>query len=162
MTCVEVLTRRELMNTILRLAAISVSILFITGCVSIIPLKNIDDQVIRSELSEQQVKEAINRGIESAGWSIESEAPGKILASYTRRIHTIAVNIRYTEKEYSINYAYSKNMKINCTDDRSKGIIVTKWPEESCGGARPELIHAAYEKWVENLRSAINAALSSN
>jgi hypothetical protein len=150
------------MKTILRLVAISVSILFIAGCVSIIPLKNIDDQVIGNELSEQQVKEAINRGVESAGWSIESEAPGNILATYTIRIHTIAVNIRYTEKEYNINYAYSKNMKINCTDDRAKGIILSKWPEESCGGAHPQLIHAAYEKWVKELKSEIDAALSSN
>jgi len=151
------------MKSILQLIAISVSILFISGCVSIIPVHNIDNQTILQEHSEQQVNEAINQGIESAGWVIENEAPGKILATYTHRIHTIAVNIRYTEENYSINYAYSINMKVHCTDkDKAKGVILTKWPEETCGGARPALIHSKYNEWVENLDSEINAALSSN
>jgi hypothetical protein len=151
------------MKTILRLVAISVSILFVTGCVSIIPLHNIDDHTIVQELSEQQVKEAINSGIEAAGWTVENEAPGKILATYTRRIHTVAVNIRYTEKNYSITYAYSINMKVHCTDqDKAKGVTLTKWPEQTCGGARPKLIHQAYNKWVKRLNSEISAALSSN
>ena len=151
------------MKTILQLAAISVSILFITGCVSIIPLDNIDDHTIVQELSEQQVKEAINEGIEAAGWAVENEAAGKILAAYNIRTHTIAVNIRYTEKNYSINYAYSINMKVYCTEnDKAKGVTLTNWPEQTCGGARPGLIHSAYNEWVENLNSEINTALSSN
>jgi hypothetical protein len=150
------------MKTILQLFAILVSILFITGCVSIIPLKNIDDQAIGRELSEQQVKEAIHRGVEAAGWTIDKEGPGKILATYTVRTHDVAVNIRYTEKNYSINYAYSNNMKVHCTDqEKAKGVVITSWPKESCGGARPQLIHAAYEEWVEELKLEIDAALSS-
>jgi len=151
------------MKTILRLVAISVSILFITGCVSIIPLDNIDDHTIVQELSEQQVKEAVHTGIGAAGWTVENEAAGKILATYTIRSHTIAVNIRYTEKNYSINYAYSINMKVHCTEnDKAKGVMLTKWPEQICGGARPALIHRAYNEWVENLNSEINTALSSS
>ncbi len=151
------------MKTILRLVTISVSILFITGCVSIIPLDNIDDHTIVQELSEQQVKEAVHTGIETAGWTVENEAAGKILATYTVRVHTIAVNIRYTERNYSINYAYSINMKAYCTEnDKAKGVMLTNWPEQICGGARPALIHRAYNEWVENLNSEINTALSSN
>ena len=151
------------MKTMLRLVAISVSILFITGCVSIIPLHNIDDQSIGHELSEQQVKEAINSGLEAAGWIAKKEGPGKILATYTVRIHTVAVNIRYTAKNYSIHYAYSINMKTHCNEkDYTEEVIVTKWPEETCGGVRPALIHSAYNEWVENLNSGINSALSSN
>ena len=150
------------MKTILRLVAISVSILFITGCVSIIPLDNIDDHTIVQELSEQQVKEAVHTGIETAGWTVENEAAGKILATYTVRVHTIAVNIRYTEKNYSINYAYSINMKVHCTDKHQGEIFLTNWPEVTCDGARPARIHKAYNEWVENLNSEINMALSSN
>ena len=152
------------MKTILQFAAISVSILFITGCVShkIIPLHNIDDHTIILELSEQQVKEAIHEGIEMAEWTIENEAPGKILATYNRRVHTITVNIRYTEKNYSIKYAYSKNMKVHCTDNHQGVQSLTNWPGETCGGTRPTHIHRAYNKWVENLDSEISAALSSN
>jgi hypothetical protein len=154
------------MKTILRLVAISVSILFVTGCASsrIVPLHNIDDHTIVLELSEQQVKEAVHTGIDAAGWTIENEAPGKILATYThKRKHTVAVNIRYTDKNYSINYAYSIRMKVYCNDqDLSKGITLTKWPEQTCSGARPALIHRAYNKWVKRLNSEINAALSSN
>ena len=151
------------MKTILQIAAISVSILFITGCVSTIPLDNIDDNTIVQELSEQQVKEAVHMGIETAGWTVENEAAGKILATYTVRVHTVAVNIRYTEKNYSINYAYSINMKVHCTEeDKAKTIILTKWPEETCGGARPARIHRAYNKWVERLHSKIKTAFSSN
>ncbi|MEE8327821.1 MAG: hypothetical protein V3R32_03400 [Nitrosomonadaceae bacterium] len=150
------------MKTILRLVTISVSILFITGCVSIIPLDNIDDHTIVQELSEQQVKEAVHTGIETAGWTVENEAAGKILATYTVRVHTIAVNIRYTEKNYSINYAYSINMKVHCTDKHQGEIFLTNWPEVTCDGARPAHIHSAYNEWVENLNSEINTALSSN
>ena len=146
------------MQSILRLIAISVSILFIVGCVSVIPLRNINDKVIEKNLIEKQVKEAIHSGIESAGWTIEKEEPGKILASYSVRVHTVAVNIRYTKSDYSINYAYSNNMKIHCSDkEKAKGVVITNWPEESCGGADPQLIHAAYEKWVDNLISEIDA-----
>jgi len=151
------------MKAMWRLAAIAVSILFITGCVSTLaPLHNINDYTILHELSEQQVKEAVYKGIGAASWTIENAAPGKILATYTRRIHTIAVNIKYTEKNYSINYAYRKNMKIHCTDkDKGKTIILTKWPEETCSGARPAMIHKAYYKWVKRLNSKIKTALSS-
>jgi len=151
-------------KTILRLVAISVSILFVTGCVSLLPpLHIINDRTIFQELSEQQVKEAVYKGIVAAGWTIENAAPGKILATYTRKRHTVAVNIRYTEKNYSINYAYSINMKVHCTEeDKAKTIILTKWPEETCGGARPARIHRAYNKWVERLHSKIKTAFSSN
>ena len=146
------------MQVILRLIVISASIMFITGCVSFNPLKNINDQAIERKLSEEQVKEAIHSGIESAGWTIEKEEPGKILASYSVRVHTVAVNIRYTKSDYSINYAYSNNMKIHCSDkEKAKGVTITNWPEESCDGADPQLIHAAYEKWVGNLISEIDA-----
>lgn len=148
----------------LRLAAIAVPILLIIGCVSSLPaLHNINDHTIFQELSEQQVKKAVLKGTEAAGWTIENAAPGKILATYTRRIHTVAVNIRYTGKNYSINYAYSINMRIHCTDkDKAKTIILTNWPEETCGGARPAMIHKAYNKWVKRLHSKIKKELSSN
>ena len=146
----------------LRLVAILAFILFITGCVSSLPrLYNINDHTIFQELSEQQVKKAIIKGTEVAGWTIEKAAPGKILATYTRRIHMVAVNIRYTEKNYSINYAYSTNMKVHCTEeDKAKNIILTKWPEETCGGTRPAMIHKAYNKWVKRLHSQIKKEIS--
>jgi hypothetical protein len=53
-------------------------------------------------------------------------------------------------------------MKVHCTDqEKAKGVVITSWPKESCGGARPQLIHAAYEEWVEELKLEIDAALSS-
>jgi hypothetical protein len=152
------------MKAMLRLAAIAVSFQFIIGCVSSLPkLHNINDRTIFQELSEQQVKKAVLKGTEAAGWTIENAAPGKILATYTRRIHTVAVNIRYTGENYSINYAYSINMKIHCTEeDRSKTIVLTKWPEETCGGARPAMIHKAYNNWVKRLDLKIKTEFSSN
>ena len=151
------------MKTILQLLTISVAIPFIAGCVTISPLHNIDDQSIGHELSEQQVKLAINSGAEAAGWTTKDKGPGKILAVFAIRSHTVAVNITYTEKNYSINYAYSIRMKVNCTaQDRSKGIILTMWPEKVCGVSQPEFIHAGYNKWVKKLNSKINAALSSS
>lgn len=147
------------MKTILQFVAISVSTLFITGCVVLTPLYNIDDHTIRQGLSEQQVKKAIHEGIEASEWTIKNEVPGKILASYTHRVHTIAVNIRYTEKNYSIDYAYSRNMKVHCTDNHQGEIFLTGWPKETCDGAQPTMIHKVYNKWVGRLRSEIKAAL---
>ena len=155
------------MQSILRLIAISVSILFIVGCVSIIPLRNTNDKVIEKNLIEEQVKEAIHSGIESAGWTIEKEEPGKILASYSVRVHTVAVNIKYTKNSYSINYAYSNNMKAYCSDKiqtsdwkEAEKQVITKSNFVICGGAHPQLIHKAYEKWVQKLKSEIIVALS--
>ena len=48
------------------------------------------------------------------------------------------------------------------TTGSPKGVTLTNWPEQTCGGARPALIHSAYNEWVENLNSEINTALSSN
>jgi hypothetical protein len=149
------------MQVILRLIVISASIMFITGCVSFNPLKNINDQAIERKLSEEQVKEAIHSGIEAAGWIIEKEEPGKILASYSVRVHTVAVNIKYTKNSYSINYAYSNNMKAFCSDKEESGKqVITKSDFVTCGDAHPQLIHKAYEKWVQKLKSEIIVALS--
>ena len=149
------------MQVILRLIVISASIIFMTGCVSFNPLKNIDDQAIERKFSEEQVKEAIHSGIEAAGWTIEKEGQGRVLAVLSVRVHTVAVNIKYTKNSYNINYAYSNNMKAFCSDKEEAGKqVITKSNFVICGGAHPQLIHKAYEKWVQKLKSEIIVALS--
>jgi hypothetical protein len=149
-------------NLLKVLLATSIVISSITGYASPqVPLQSLD-QSAEEGLSQQEVKEAIHKGAKTATWTTEDKGPGKILAVYSVTEHTIAVNITYTEKSYSINYAYSINVHVHCTEeDKAKGVatIMTKWPEKVCGGSRPALIYEGYNSLLKGLNSEIRAAL---
>ena len=128
-----------------------------------IPLYNLDAQPVTSDLSQQQVKAAINSGAAEAGWSAQDAGPGTILATYTIRVHTVVVDIQYTDNDYSIEYDSSENMKVYCSDkEKSEEPKITSPDSDACAnGALPAYIHGNYRNWIDELNSAIVAALSS-
>lgn len=92
-------------------------------------------------LTLDEVKRTIQMAAMLKNWSLEDKGPGAMVATLNvRGKHTIMVNITYTANSYSLAYHNSINM--NYAND---------------GGL--ELIHPNYNKWVQDLRKAIQIEL---
>ena len=92
-------------------------------------------------LTQDDVKRTIQIAAMLKNWSIEDKGQGAILATLNvRGKHTIMVNITYTASSYSFTYNNSVNM--NYTQDGGQGVI-----------------HPNYNKWVQDLRKAIQIEL---
>ena len=91
-------------------------------------------------LTADQVKKAIISGAATRQW-VASLQPGNIVRlTYTARDHSAVVDVAYSENSYSIRYADSTNL--NYSQDGGKAVI-----------------HPNYNKWINNLRQAIDVAL---
>lgn len=110
------------------------------------PIQNYEDLPIASgsgkPLTAEQVKNAIISGGARARWSASIQPGNVIRLTYSPRSHSASVDVAYTAKSYSIRYANSVNLSYN--------------PEGATG-----TIHPNYNKWVSNLRQAIEVALRS-
>ncbi|RJX30786.1 MAG: hypothetical protein C4516_08510 [Oxalobacter sp.] len=76
-------------------------------------------------------------------WSIESQSPGKLLATLNvRGKHTVMVDITYSTTHYSIQYKDSVNMS-----------------HAVCEGYA--FIHPNYNQWVKQLKESIDNKLAA-
>ena len=92
-------------------------------------------------LTQDDVKRTIQIAAMLKNWSIEDKGQGAILATLNvRGKHTIVVDVSYTASSYSFTYNNSVNM--NYTQDGGQGVI-----------------HPNYNKWVQDLRKAIQIEL---
>ena len=92
-------------------------------------------------LTLDEVKRTIQMAAMLKNWSLEDKGPGAMVATLNvRGKHTIMIDIAYTASSYSLNYNNSINM--NYTQDGGMGII-----------------HPNYNKWVQDLRKAIQIEL---
>ena len=147
-----------------RLPFILVMALIVAGCGGVVPLHEVDGtRVFDRELSKEQVKEAIVEGAEKAGWRAKDLGNDKILATYIVRVHTVHVNILYTDSDYSINYNFSVGMKMFCTKkDKEKARNLKVSGRATCpGGRSPLYIHGSYKIWVDSLNNAIQSELAT-
>ncbi len=147
-----------------RLPFIFVMALTVAGCGGVVPLHEVDGtRVFDRELSKEQVKEAIVEGAEKAGWRAKDLGNDKILATYIVRVHTVHVNILYTDSYYSINYNSSIGMKMFCTrNDKEKARNLKVSGRATCPGGRgPLYIHGSYKIWVDSLNNAIHFELAA-
>jgi hypothetical protein len=111
-----------------------------------VPIQNYEDLPVSSAdgkpLTAEQVRKAIISGAATRQW-IASVQPGNIVRlTYSPRSHSAVVDVVYSAKSYSIRYADSTNL--NYGQEGSKGVI-----------------HPNYNKWINNLRQAIEVALRS-
>jgi hypothetical protein len=74
-------------------------------------------------------------------WNVTRTAPEKLRATYTVRAHSIVVDIGYSAKAYSIQYAGSDNMKYGEVNGQ-------------------KVIHPFYNNWVDEFKRGISAELS--
>jgi hypothetical protein len=112
------------------LVALGVVVL-LAGCTSR-PIVNVTDQPVVTAAGKQLTTDQVRAGIVSAGnasgWVMTPVSPGLISGRFVSVDHVAVVDVRYTEKMYSITYKDSTNLNYK--------------------GAQ---IHKAYNAWVETL-----------
>jgi len=145
----------------IRLRLVFIGAVLITGCSgSMVPLHEVDNNnIIDKSLTKDQVKDSILEGAKNAGWVAEVQGSSSILATYQIRIHTVQVNIGYSEFYYAPYFKSSIAMKMKCAST-DKGHIVSGY--KSCpGNSPPYAINANYKIWIDQLNAAIQNSLAS-
>jgi hypothetical protein len=109
----------------------------ITGCSSTKPILNLQNEPVSedvsiSDVTQIEVQEVILAAGAKLGWTGEVIEPGLIDATLQLRTHEAVVEIAYSDKQYSINYKSSKNLKYKDGN-----------------------IHKNYNRWVANLSKTI-------
>lgn len=119
--------------------AVTSLLVILAGCRSN-PVFNITDAPIEieSKHSSTDIKKAIIRAGAGLGWQMEAEKAGHIVGTLYLRTHVAIVDIKYTNKNYSITYKSSENL-----------------------GYDGKNIHKNYNSWVQNLNRSIQAQLTS-
>jgi hypothetical protein len=81
-----------------------------------VPIVRADNAVLTSARVRQAIVDATLQG--KGKWTILEDAPGRIVAAFTRKKHSLTVEIRYSGTEFSIfdrgsssPKAYSKEVK---------------------------------------------------
>jgi hypothetical protein len=109
---------------------------------STVPLlepSRVDLASVSTPLTNDKVKSAIIKGGARHGWTIQTDAPGKLTLKFDKENkHQVVVDVSYDATGFQIAYVSSVNMKYG----QDKGI---------------PMIHPYYNKWVANLSSAISA-----
>lgn len=108
-----------------------------TGCSSTKPILNlqnepVSEQVPITDVTQIEVQEAILAAGAQLGWTGEVIEPGLIDATLQLKSHEAIVEISYSDKQYSINYKSSKNLKY-----------------------KDGKIHKNYNRWIANLSKTI-------
>ena len=120
------------------LVALGVVVL-LAGCTSR-PIVNVTDQPIVTAAGKQLTADQVRNGIVSAGnasgWVMTPVSPGLISGRFVKQDHVAVVDIRYSEKMYSITYKDSINLNYRGTQ-----------------------IHKAYDEWIEGLDREIRNEL---
>ena len=118
---------------------VGVLLLVLTGCGKQ-PILNISENPIsvKQGTSSDKIYKAIKTAGISKGWMVTKTSEGVAKAVLNIRTHQAIVRINYTDKDYSINYVSSINLK-------SDG----------------KVIHSNYNGWIGYLRQAIDVQLSA-
>ncbi len=113
-----------------------------------VPVVNHDNVVVATApgktASAEDVKKAIIAGGQAGArkWTVAEAGPGRLLATYQVRTHTVVTEIRYTATHFSVAYNDSVNMKYGPGPD-GKGVI-----------------HPFYNQWVSELIQSIRGELA--
>ena len=146
-----------------RLLFVFVMTLLVAGCSGMVPLYEVDEShFVDGSLTEDQVKEGLIQGAETAGWLAKDLGGDEILATYRIRTHTVHVVINYTDTFYATRYKSSNEMKMFCTRrDRDNARNIKISGRQECPGGTPLYIHGNYKIWMDSLNAAIQSSLAS-
>ena len=125
--------KKTLCSVLLALILIS-----LVACSRTRPVLNIHDRPVPSSLTKEQVKDCIQSSLMKKKWEITEEQPGLIHAIIDAHNHSAKIAISYSEKDYSINYYSSDNLKY-----------------------RHNKIHVKYNKWIKQLNNTIQKCMYS-
>lgn len=110
-----------------------------------VPIVNYDNVAIATSsgkpLQAVQVGQAIQAAAGAKNWTIATQSDGNLLATLVvRNKHTIVVEIAYAADKYSLKYKSSVDMNYAARDGQP-------------------VIHPFYNRWVQELKDSIDAAL---
>jgi hypothetical protein len=108
-----------------------------------VPIVNYDNVVVTKAATAADVKNAILAAAYATGrkWVVSEPSPGRLIATYHVRTHTVTTEIRYSATNFSVVYADSIDMKYAPgADDRG-------------------VIHPFYNQWVQEFVQAIRLEL---
>ena len=107
----------------------------------------------KSPVTDEDVKNAIQRAGLDLGWTIVEDNPGNLIATKTEDDQTAVVALGYQISMYSIRYQDSKNLKY-------KRVVMS-----DLGGTIHDPNYATidkkYNEWVDRLSQAIQAELAN-
>jgi len=152
------------MKTFLKLVLVMVVMVLPVAWAGVKPLKNPEPVPIPPGLTQQQVVEAIKKGMSRRNWRIEKEEADKILSVIYVRSHVVKVNITWNDNDVRINYFDSYNMKYEMRKPRSR---IPSDDEYDYGSTRNDekevkpipYIHDRYNSWAKNLANDIRIQL---
>ena len=149
------------MGTSIRLLILILGVALTASCSGgLVALHDVNNvRQIDKPLSEDQVKESILEGAANAGWQVEDLGFHTIRATYQIRIHTVHVEIGYSDSFFRPYYKSSIAMKMRCSK-RDKGYIVSG--NKNCPGDQlPYSINANYKIWIDSLVASIESSLAT-
>jgi len=123
---------------------VGLAVVMMTGCRGGGQIYEVKDTPVQTAtgkaLSSEDVKKAIIGAGAKLGWIMTVLKPGEIVGTLNVRTHTAVVSIPFTEKNYSILYKDSTNLKYD---------------------ADKQTIHQNYSGWIQRLDNEIRARLST-
>lgn len=151
--------------------------IFLAGCKAA-PLQNIPDTQFsaKSNIGLNQIKQAIFRACNTAGWRVNSNSANTVIASYSykKNNYSATVSINFDYDSYSINYLNSRNLKY--TKPKNSGQQSSDMWDDSqatlseynpfnktatqSNTHKPTTIHKVYNQWVNALDNEISTELN--
>lgn len=111
--------------------------LLLTGCFGRLqPIYSVNDMAIPVTLQDASISKIdsiIKVAVTGRGWQVQDVSPGVIKATLRQRSHEAVVDIKYTNKSYSIDYVSSQDLLYDGNQ-----------------------IHRNYNRWVKTLEQDIN------
>lgn len=118
------------------IGVIAIAVTFAVGGCRTAPIYNVSSAPVTptgsSEVTMDQVRDAIIRAGGGLGWNMKPVEPGHILGALHLRSHVAKVDIHYDTESYSITYRDSTNLEYQDGN-----------------------IHSNYNGWIQNLDTAI-------
>lgn len=111
---------------------------FVLSACQTTPVYNVEQSNIPTGVLAKQVEKSVIKALIQKGWQVKANANGKILAEIMVRTHTAKIEITFDDKQYSINYVDSTNLKYN---------------------AENNTIHKNYNNWIIYIDRLIQMAL---
>lgn len=110
-------------------------LLILMGCRTA-PVYDVGAGRVAKAHSAEEVGRVIEAAATELGWTVESEAPGKVIATLPVRHHQAVVTILYRADTYSIRYRDSEKLLYD-----------------------GQKIHRNYNKWIQDLERRIHRGL---
>jgi hypothetical protein len=114
-----------------------------------VPIVNHEKVVVQrangQPASADEVRKAIVAAASATGrkWVIAEPTPGRMIATYHVRTHTVVTEVLYGDSQFSVRYSDSSNMKYAPGGPSGTGVI-----------------HPFYNQWVQDFVQAIRLELN--